>query len=64
MAKKEPTKPEEIKTDPATETPTEETKQPEQPLEAGGEHTPPEMTAGEPVTQSQEAGADLSDKSE
>lgn len=64
MAKKEPTKPEEVKTDPATETPTEETKQPEQPLEAGGEHTPPEVAAGEPATQAQEAGADLSDKGE
>ena len=64
MANKEPTKPDEVKTDPATETPTEETRQPEQPLKAGGEHTPPEMTAGEPATQSQEAGADLSDKSE
>lgn len=64
MAKKEPTKPEEVKTDPATETPTEETKQPEQPLEAGGEHTPPEMTAREPATQAQEAGAVLGDKSE
>lgn len=64
MAKKEPLKPDEVKTDPATETPTEETRQPEQPLEAGGEHTPPEMTAGEPATQAQEAGADLSDKGE
>lgn len=53
MAKKEPNKPEELKTDPATEMPTEETKQPEQPLEAGGEHTPPEV-----------AGAALSDKGE
>ena len=64
MAKKEPNKPDEVKNDPTTETPMEETKQPEQPLEAGGEHTPPEMTAGEPATQAQEAGADLSDKSE
>jgi len=64
MAKKEPTKPGEVKTDPATETPTKETRQPEQPLEAGGEHTPPEMTAGEPVTQAQEAGAVLDDKGE
>lgn len=64
MAKKEPTKPEEVKTDPATETPTEETKQPEQPLEAGGEHTPPEKTTVEPATQAQEAEAILSDKGE
>ena len=33
-------------------------------MEAGGEHTPPEMTAGESATQAQEAEADLSDKSE
>lgn len=64
MAKKEPTKPDEVKTDPATETPTEETRQSEQPLEAGGEHKPPEMTAGEPATQAQEAGAVLDDKGE
>lgn len=63
MAKKEPNMPGEVKTDPATETPTEETRQPEQPLEAGGEHTPPEMIAEEPATQAQEARADLSDKS-
>lgn len=45
MAKKEPNKPDEVKTAPATETPTEGKNQPEQPLEAKGANTPPETEA-------------------
>ena len=64
MAKKEPNKPDEVKADPATETPTEGKNQPEQPLEAKGANTPPEMTAEETATPPQEAGAVLGDKGE
>lgn len=45
MAKNEPNKPDDNKTMPATETPTDEKKQPGQPLEAGGENTPPAQAA-------------------
>ena len=54
MAKNEPNKPDDEKTMPANETTTDEKKQPEQPLEAGGETTPPEMTAEETVTPAHE----------
>ena len=64
MAKKEPTKPEEVKTASATETPTEEKNQPEQPLETGGENTLPEQTAEGTVTPPQEAEAAAHDADE
>ena len=64
MAKKEPNTPDEVKSDPAIETPTEEKNQPEQPLEAKGENTPPEMTAGEPATLTQEAEEAVHDMGE
>lgn len=64
MANKEPTKPEDTKTKPETDTPTEKTKQPDQPIEAGGTNTPPVTTAEEKATPTQEAGAALHDTSE
>jgi len=54
MAKNEPNKPEDKNPMPANETPTDEINQPEQPLEAGGETTPPEMTAEETATPAHE----------
>lgn len=63
MAKNEPTKPEEVNAAPATETPTEETKQPEQPLEVKGETTPPETTVKEAAAHPKVAGAaDIGEK--
>lgn len=50
MAKNEPNKPDDEITMPANETTTDEKSQPEQPLEAGGETTSPEMTAKETET--------------
>ena len=61
MAKKEPNKPDDVKTAPANETPAEEKAAPAAPLEAGGEALPPEMTAEEAATLAQEGAAALRD---
>ncbi len=47
MAKNEPNKPEDVKTEPANETQAEEKNQSEQPLEAGGETAPTDISTEE-----------------
>jgi len=62
MAKKEPNKPDDVKTAPANETPAEEkAASVAPPLEAGGEAPAPEMTAEEAATLAQEGAAALRD---